>query len=182
MINTVDDGFRLVDFAHDNSHFAKTGKNPESSRGHTVYVLILKIKNPQGDDYDPVQTEFVVVDLAGSEGGSTLDALPDGPDKTARFLEGGVINFGLTSLKDMFSEMRKKGKLKASEGNGLRKLLYPFFTQNTMMSIVFTLSPSIDNIMPTRATMKFAQDACKLKMKPVQGKGKQNFEKMYTKL
>jgi len=182
MINNVDDGFRLVDFAHDNSHFAKTGKNPESSRGHTVYVLILKIKNPQGEDYDPVQTEFVVVDLAGSEGGSTLDALPDGPDKTARFLEGGVINFGLTSLKDMFAEMRKKGKLKASEGNGLRKLLYPFVTSNTMMSIVFTLSPSMSNIMATRATMKFAADACKLKMKPVADTGKKNWEKLYKKL
>jgi len=182
IINTVDDGFRLVDFAHDNSHFAMTGKNPESSRGHTVYVLILKIKNPQGDDYDPVQTEFVVVDLAGSEGGSTLDALPDGPDKTARFLEGGVINFGLTSLKDMFAEMRKKGKLKASEGNGLRKLLYPFVTSNTMMSIVFTLSPSMSNIMATRATMKFAADACKLKMKPVADTGKKNWQKLYKKL
>merc|ERR1712113_570681 len=126
VINTIDDGFTAVDKAHDASHFAKTGKNPESSRGHTVYVLKLKIVSPQGSDYDPIQTEFVVVDLAGSEGGSTLEALPDGPDKTARFLEGGVINFGLTSLKDMFAEMRKKGKLKASEGNGLPKLLYPF--------------------------------------------------------
>ena len=40
-----------------------------------------------------------MVDLAGSEGGSTLEALPDGNDKTARFLEGGVINYGLTQLK-----------------------------------------------------------------------------------
>merc|ERR550532_3537809 len=75
-----------------------------------------------------------------------------------------------------------KGKLKTSEGNGLRKMLYPFVTRNTMMSIVFTLSPSVDNILPTRATMKFAQDACKLKMKPVADKGKQNWKKMYDKL
>jgi len=182
IIKDVEDGFRLVDEAHDASHFAKTGKNPESSRGHTVYILILKIKNPEGDDYDPVQTEFVVVDLAGSEGGSTLDALPAGPDKTARFLEGGVINFGLSSLKDMFGEMRKKGKLGSVQGNGLRKLLYPFVTSKTMISIVFTLSPSIDNIMPTRATMKFAQDACKLKTKPVAGKGRKNWKKAYDKL
>jgi len=181
-IDTVEDGFRLVDEAHDASHFAKTGKNPESSRGHTVYILFIDIKNPQGGDYSPVCTQFVVVDLAGSEGGSTLDALPDGPDKTCRFLEGGVINYGLTSLKDMFKEMRTKGKLKQSQGNGLRKLLYPYVTMNTMMSICFTLSPSMENIMPTRATMKFAQDACKLKMKPVADSGGKNYQKLYQKL
>jgi len=181
-IETVDDGFRLVDEAHDASHFAKTGKNPESSRGHTVYILYIKMKNPKGEDYSPVSTQFVVVDLAGSEGGSTLEALPDGPEKTCRFLEGGVINYGLTSLKDMFKEMRTKGKLKQSQGNGLRKLLYPFVTSNTMMSICFTLSPSMQNIMPTRATMKFAQDACKLKMKPVADTGGKNWQKLYEKL
>eukprot|EP00494_Astrolonche_serrata_P003399 UN03405 len=64
-INSVQDGFNLVDEAHDASHFAKTGKNPESSRGHTVYILKLKIKNPKGEDFGPLSTEFVVVDLAG---------------------------------------------------------------------------------------------------------------------
>merc|ERR1719420_2836159 len=102
--------------------------------------------------------------------------------KLADFLEGGVINYGLTSLKDMFGEMRKKGKLKKTQGVGLRKLLYPFMTTNTMMSIVFTLSPSWDNVMPTRATMKFAQDACKLKMKPVADTGNKNWHKLYDKL
>jgi len=182
VIKTIDDGFKYVEMAHDASHFARTGKNPESSRGHTVYILFLKVQHPDGEDFEPLQTEFVVVDLAGSEGGSTLDALPDGPDKTARFLEGGVINYGLSSLKGMFAEMRKKGKLKKCQGNGLRKLLYPFVTSNTHMSIVFTLSPSVDNIIPTRATMKFAQDACKLKMKPAKGKGQKNWQKMYGKL
>jgi len=181
-IDTVEDGFRLVDEAHDASHFAKTGKNPESSRGHTVYILWIKIVNPQGEDYSPITTQFIVVDLAGSEGGNTLDALPDGADKTVRFLEGGVINYGLTALKDMFAEMRSKGKLKQSQGNGLRKLLYPFVTMNTMMSICFTLSPSMENIMPTRATMKFAQDACKLKMKPVADSGGKNYQKLYEKM
>lgn len=181
-INDIDDAFIEVEKAHDASHFAKTGKNPESSRGHTVYIVKLKITNPQGADYTPLTTEFVVVDLAGSEGGNTLDALPDGPAKTCRFLEGGVINYGLTALKDMFGEMRKKGKLKKSQGNGLRKLLYPFVTSNTMMSICFTLSPSMDNIMATRATMKFAQDACKLKMKPVADSGGRDWKKAYEKL
>merc|ERR1712066_66318 len=75
-VNTSDDGFRLVDEAHDASHFAKTGKNPESSRGHTVYIVKVSMKNPQGENFTPISTEFVVVDLAGSEGGSTLDRLP----------------------------------------------------------------------------------------------------------
>ena len=79
-----------------------------------------------------------------------------------------IANFSWQQVKSL------KGKLKASEGNGLRKLLYPFVTSNTMMSIVFTLSPSKDNIKPTRATMKFAMDACKLKMKPLKGKAKVN--------
>jgi len=181
-VETVEDGFRLVDEAHDASHFAKTGKNPESSRGHTVYILYVDIVNPQGADFNPLLTQFICVDLAGSEGSSTLDALPDGPEKTIRFMEGGAINMGLSSLKDMFGEMRKKGKLKPVQGNGLRKLLYPFVSSNTMMSFVFCLSPSLENIMATRATMRFAADACKLKMKPIAASGGKNFQKLYEKL
>merc|ERR1712050_470181 len=52
---------------------------------------------------------------------------------------------------------------------------------NTMMSICFTLSPSMENVMPTRATMKFAQDACGLKMKPVADTGGKNWQKLYEK-
>ena len=40
-IETVEDGFRFVEMAHDASHFAKTGKNPESSRGHTVRLQLI---------------------------------------------------------------------------------------------------------------------------------------------
>ena len=70
----------------------------------------------------------------------------------------------------MVGEMRKHGKLNKRKENGLRQLLYPFFTRNTMMSLIFTASPSQDNVSQTRATMKFAADVCKLKMKPVVGK------------
>ena len=69
---------------HDASHFAPTGKNPESSRGHTCYIASVYLKdndttnsfmkkmNIESGDDSPLLTHFIIVDLAGSEGESAI--------------------------------------------------------------------------------------------------------------
>eukprot|EP00490_Sorites_sp_Unknown_P001772 CAMPEP_0114655700 /NCGR_PEP_ID=MMETSP0191-20121206/11316_1 /TAXON_ID=126664 /ORGANISM="Sorites sp." /LENGTH=286 /DNA_ID=CAMNT_0001871597 /DNA_START=40 /DNA_END=901 /DNA_ORIENTATION=- len=71
-------------YAHAASHFAPTGKNPESSRGHTCYIASVYLKdndntnsfmkkmNIESGDDSPLLTHFIIVDLAGSEGESAI--------------------------------------------------------------------------------------------------------------
>jgi len=168
--------------AHARSHFAPTGKNPESSRGHIAFIISLKINN--GDDSQTVN--MLLVDLAGSEGDSALKG--DFAKKasqatiTARRLEGGCINTGLSQLQVIFGELASRGHLSRTIGNGLRRILHPFINNQTYLSVIFCISPSFANRMTTESTLKFASRACRIKTQPVKAKVKTNWKKVVEKM
>jgi hypothetical protein len=61
---------QMIAKAQEAGHYAPMGKNPKSSRGHTMYVLNV-IPNKNGStNIDPAT--FIFADLAGSEGLTTL--------------------------------------------------------------------------------------------------------------
>ena len=62
--------FDIVTRAFNASHIAPTGKNPQSSRGHTVYIA--HVKHVAEDGFTEQRCKFVFCDLAGSEGESAL--------------------------------------------------------------------------------------------------------------
>jgi len=168
----------LVEEAHSFSHFAPTGKNPESSRGHVAFIITVK----REVDYSTQSTYFICVDLAGSEGETSLTG--DFAKKatsatiTARRLEAGCINTGLSQLQVIFGELASKGKLGNSQGNGLRRILHPFINNQTFLSVIFCLSPSRVNNSSTIATLKFASRACKIKTKPVKAAKKTSLKQL----
>ena len=69
-VKTMQDCWDTINTAHSASHFAPTGKNPESSRGHAAFVAQIK----QNIGGNTLTSYFVVVDLAGSEGESAFTA------------------------------------------------------------------------------------------------------------
>eukprot|EP01083_Nonionella_stella_P067247 177720_1 len=93
---------------HRSSHFAPTGKNPESSRGHICYVTTVHLKSNNCSD---LIAHWMVVDLAGSEGESAINTV-EASEVMARRLEAWCINHGLSQLQVIFNELRgikKKG-------------------------------------------------------------------------
>merc|ERR1712129_540445 len=78
--------------------------------------------------------------------------------------------------------LRKKGKLAAAIGNGLRRVLHPFIDTKTYLSVLFTLSPSVNNAKSTESTLKFAVAAGMVKVKPIATKGKVNFKTLAAEL
>lgn len=174
----ADSAMDLVNEAHKASHFAPTGKNPESSRGHVAFIVSV-VRRDKGT----TQTSYMIlVDLAGSEGETSLDgdfAKRASPATlTARRLEAGCINTGLSQLQVIFGELGNKGSLSAVVGNGLRRILHPFINTSTYLSVIFAISPSAQNNMSTHATLKFASRACKIKTKPVKAKKKQTLKQL----
>ena len=173
---------------HGSSHFAPTGKNPESSRGHICYVTTVHMKYFIDDEEIGINStlpsstdliaHWIVVDLAGSEGES---AITDEFQKTAepsevmaRRLEAWCINHGLSQLQIIFNELRGIKKKSESTGTGLRKTLSEFISNRSFISVLFTISPSQDNSKSTEATLRFAESAALVKCTPVKAEKKVN--------
>eukprot|EP01084_Bolivina_argentea_P249582 417883_1 len=183
-IGNLDEAYQLIRYAHAASHFAPTGKNPESSRGHVTFVA--KVYQEVGDGTQDLISFFLFLDCAGSEGESafTKDFIAS-CDKTtlmARRLEAGCINTGLSSLQIIFNELRVKGKLSNMLGNGLRRVLHPFINTRTILAVIFCFSPSVNNAKPTESTLKFAVTAGMVKVQPVKAELSMNVEKLVQQL
>jgi len=158
-------------------------KNPESSRGHVTFVAKV---TQQKSKLESLISYFVMVDCAGSEGESAFTedfkARVDKETLIARRLEAGTINTGLSQLQVIFNQLRTKGQLTPTIGNGLRRVLHPYINTRTYLSVLFTLSPSINNAKATESTLKFAVTAGMVKVKPVASKGNINFEMLIKEL
>jgi len=176
------DALDLVTLAHSNSHFAPTGKNPESSRGHIVFIIICTVER----GHDKSVSHFIVADLAGSEGDSALSGdLVKGMSQetlTARRLEAGCINTGLSDLQRIFGELKRSNKLSNTQGIGLRRCLHPFINNKTFISVLFCLSPVLESCSITESTLKFATRVCSIKAVPHKVKVIKNWKKMVEEM
>lgn len=183
-LNQKSDSDDLINEAHDASHFAPTAKNPESSRGHTVFIIRVEQEDPDG--MSSKTSYFIVADLAGSEGESaiTKEFVEKNNPTTVmvRRLEAGCINAGLCQLQLIFAELKKRSKLSSVVGNGLRRLLHPFINTNTHISVLFTVAPTKTNATITESTLKFAVQAGMVKVQPVAAAAKKNLKKMLGQL
>eukprot|EP01083_Nonionella_stella_P071267 191318_1 len=184
-IEDMDQAYTLIRYAHAASHFAPTGKNPESSRGHVTFVAKVYQDAPKNQDQDLI-SYFLFLDCAGSEGETAFTpefcASVDKTTLMARRLEAGCINTGLSGLQIIFNELRVKGKLSKMLGNGLRRVLHPFINTKTFLAVIFTFSPSVNNSKATESTLKFAVTAGMVKVSPVKAELSMNIDKLAQRL
>jgi len=184
------EAIEAVRFAQKNSHYAPTGKNAESSRGHVVFVVDILSKGESGSATADITTRMaslVFCDLAGSEGETAL-----GPEfKQAvgleiydqRRMEAGVINMGLSDLQMFFQELKNKGKVGEVDGQGLRNILKQYVDDDSnYVSVLFCVSPDPQNANSTESTLKFAEKVCQIKVKPKQCKSRTNWKKLALRI
>eukprot|EP01083_Nonionella_stella_P090416 252600_1 len=156
----------LISLAQSAAHYAPTGKNPQSSRGHTAFIIEIGMS-------DGHRCDFVCLDLAGSEGITAITPafIKKVGEATAkvRLMEGGAINYGLQQIQAILKEVGSKKGVEKTQGNGIRKLLWPFVQKKNqpLITVLFTLSPSTTNIDTTRDTFRVATTMAGLKIKPV---------------
>lgn len=172
-------GYKTILQAQGNGHTAPTGKNPESSRGHTMYLVkIFPEQKNATEIIDP--STFVFVDLAGSEGETALTpefcATHSQEEVLMRRMEGGVINNGLSAIQSIFRELGKAGKLAKVGKVGVRRILLEYISKNSHLSVMFMLSPAQFNVGPTTSTLYFAKAAALVKIKPKKKKARVNWE------
>ena len=69
-IEHEEDVFTLVQRAYKGSHTAPTGKNPQSSRGHTVYIA--HVRHVAEDGFTERRCQMLFADLAGTKSSPLL--------------------------------------------------------------------------------------------------------------
>ncbi|ETO07306.1 hypothetical protein RFI_30086, partial [Reticulomyxa filosa] len=116
-------------------------------------------------------SKLIIVDLASSEGENSFPfnfhSTPSQKNNIQKMkMEATCINNTLTQLQMTFHELTCKGKLGPTRGTGLRKLLYPYINKLTLIAIMYTISPSIQDARATDATLKFATTAGSIQLTP----------------
>ncbi|OAQ32427.1 kinesin-domain-containing protein [Linnemannia elongata AG-77] len=177
MVTSFQDIENLMDEGNKARTVAATNMNETSSRSHAVFTVLLTQK--RFDIETKLETEKVsricLVDLAGSERANSTGATG------ARLKEGANINKSLTTLGKVISALAdastapvaKKGSKKAAEtfvpyrDSVLTWLLKDCLGGNSKTTMIAALSPADVNYDETLSTLRYADQAKRIKNKAV---------------
>ncbi|EIW62237.1 kinesin-domain-containing protein [Trametes versicolor FP-101664 SS1] len=176
VVSSYDEMMTLMDEGNKARTVAATNMNETSSRSHAVFTLILTMKRHDVDTN--LDTEKVsrinLVDLAGSERANSTGATGQ------RLKEGANINKSLTTLGKVISALAtasqsegKKGKKGKAEDfipyrdSVLTWLLKDSLGGNSKTAMIAAISPADVQYEETLSTLRYADQAKKIKNKAV---------------
>ncbi|PCH41538.1 kinesin-domain-containing protein [Wolfiporia cocos MD-104 SS10] len=176
VVSSYDEMMTLMDEGNKARTVAATNMNETSSRSHAVFTLILTMK--RHDVETNLDTEKVsrisLVDLAGSERANSTGATGQ------RLKEGANINKSLTTLGKVISSLAiasqaegKKGKKGKADDfvpyrdSVLTWLLKDSLGGNSKTAMIAAISPADVQYEETLSTLRYADQAKKIKNKAV---------------
>jgi hypothetical protein len=135
---------------------ASTNLNPESSRSHTIFKIILRYPSIIDSEFD--EASLSIVDLAGSEKVSRAETTGK------EFKESCNINQSLTTLSVCLSHMRhnsktnneKMKKVIPHRESQLTKLLYEYFQGGENIAMIANINPSREDLNETLNVINYA--------------------------
>ncbi|KAH9950145.1 hypothetical protein B0H21DRAFT_831130 [Amylocystis lapponica] len=176
MVNNYDEMMTLMDEGNKARTVAATNMNETSSRSHAVFTLLLTMKKHDVDtnlDTEKV-SRISLVDLAGSERANSTGATGQ------RLKEGANINKSLTTLGKVIAALAaasqnegKKGKKGKADDfvpyrdSVLTWLLKDSLGGNSKTAMIAAISPADVQYEETLSTLRYADQAKKIKNKAV---------------
>ncbi|RYP78276.1 hypothetical protein DL770_006915 [Monosporascus sp. CRB-9-2] len=160
LLNTEEDLESMVKTAEMNRHVAETNMNRASSRSHSI--LVLKIHGKMslgGGKFKFREGTLNLIDLAGSESVGRSGATGDVAE------EGRQINMSLTHLGTVLKQLgegRKKESIDFSSYT-LTQVLRPSLGERCRTLMFVMVSPLKENTKETISSLKFAENAQKVK-------------------
>jgi kinesin family protein 3/17 len=133
--------------------------NSESSRSHSIFVIVVESSDPQGR---VKMGKLNLVDLAGSERQSKTGAVGD------TLKEAAKINLSLSALGNVISalvEGSKSGFVPYRDSK-LTRLLQDSLGGNTKTVLISNIGPAGSNYEESLSTLRFSARAKKIKNKP----------------
>jgi DNA polymerase III delta prime subunit len=158
-VTTEPEVMRLIDRGNRNKHIAATAMNPQSSRGHTVFKLL--IKKEEEDIH--TSSEVYFADLAGHENEKTTKVQGE------RMVELSFINKSLMWLQSAIHSLSSPGGKKSKGGDAKAKislfrnskltlLLANALTGNALINVIVTISPAAVHFPTSYSSLRFANE------------------------
>lgn len=152
---TKEDAIQILDEGTERKTVAATKMNPVSSRGHTVFRLVLEKSG--GADATKLHCEILFADLAGHENIKTTAVTGD------RLTELKFINSSLMYLQRALENMArnppkagKKPNLSPFRNSELTLLMANGLVGNSKATVIVTLSPAAQHFDTSFSSIEFA--------------------------
>ena len=163
-INSFEEGIQLKDIGEEKRQYKDTIINEYSSRSHTIFQLYLEtsIQDNKNNTLRNKYSLLNLVDLAGSER----------INKDERFInynnnETGYINKSLFALSNVINKLSEnKNNYIPYRDSKLTRLLSVALGGGSLVTIICNISPSANNYFQTVSTLRFANRAKNIKLKP----------------
>ncbi|CRK86248.1 CLUMA_CG000163, isoform A [Clunio marinus] len=156
------DVYRLLAKGQERRKTAATLMNAQSSRSHTVFSILVHIKENGNDGEEMLKIgKLNLVDLAGSENISKA-----GNEKGIRTRESVNINQSLLTLGRVITALVERTPHIPYRESKLTRLLQESLGGRTKTSIIATVSPGHKDLEETLSTLDYAHRAKNIQNKP----------------
>jgi kinesin family member 11 len=156
------DVYRLLSKGQERRKTAATLMNAQSSRSHTVFSILVHIKENGNDGEEMLKIgKLNLVDLAGSENISKA-----GNEKGIRTRESVNINQSLLTLGRVITALVERTPHIPYRESKLTRLLQESLGGRTKTSIIATVSPGHKDLEETLSTLDYAHRAKNIQNKP----------------
>lgn len=163
-INSFEEGIQLKDIGEEKRQYKDTLINEYSSRSHTIFQLYLEtsIQDKEKNTFRNKYSLLNLVDLAGSERINNADKnIPNNNNET------GYINKSLFALSNVINKLSEnKNNYIPYRDSKLTRLLSRGLGGGSLVTIICNISPSANNFFQTVSTLRFANRAKHIKIKP----------------
>uniref|UniRef100_A0A182RSQ1 Kinesin motor domain-containing protein n=1 Tax=Anopheles funestus TaxID=62324 RepID=A0A182RSQ1_ANOFN len=161
-VHSKDDVYKLLAKGQERRKTASTLMNAQSSRSHTIFSIIVHIKENGNDGEEMLKIgKLNLVDLAGSENISKA-----GNEKGIRTREAVNINQSLLTLGRVITALVEKTPHIPYRESKLTRLLQESLGGRTKTSIIATVSPGSKDFEETLSTLEYAHRAKNIQNRP----------------
>ncbi|XP_045454761.1 kinesin-like protein Klp61F [Melitaea cinxia] len=157
--------FKIMAQGQERKRVASTLMNAQSSRSHTVFTIVVHMKenSPEGEELVKIG-KLNLVDLAGSENISKAGS--DNPAKRERARECVNINQSLLTLGRVITALVERHPHIPYRESKLTRILQESLGGRTKTSIIATISPGHKDLEETMSTLEYANRAKNIQNKP----------------
>ncbi|XP_041985135.1 kinesin-like protein Klp61F [Aricia agestis] len=157
--------YRIMAQGQERKKVASTLMNAQSSRSHTVFTIVVHMKenSPEGEELVKIG-KLNLVDLAGSENISKAGS--DNPAKRERARECVNINQSLLTLGRVITALVERHPHIPYRESKLTRILQESLGGRTKTSIIATISPGHKDLEETLSTLEYANRAKNIQNKP----------------